>query len=93
MSTTVRSGPAPQGTIVSNRRDKPDDTLLVRPAVGASGSSGIAQYSRSREEETVQALMDLSLPRFSRLEDGGLPRNQIVAYNRTAPFIPSVSAG
>ena len=44
MSMTVRSGPAPQGTVVSNRMDKPDDTLLVRPAAGASGSSGIARY-------------------------------------------------
>ena len=74
MSMTVRSGPAPQGTVVSNSMDKPDDTLLVRPAAGASGSSGIARYGRSREEETVQALMDLSLPRFTRLEDGRLPK-------------------
>ena len=89
MSTTVRSGPAPQGTVVSNRRDKPDDTLLVRPAVGASGSSGIAQYGRSREEETVQALMDLSLPRFTRLEDGGLPKKKLWPITEQPPSSPA----
>ena len=88
MSTTVRSGPAPQGTVVSNRMDKPDDTLLVRPTAGASGSSGIARYGRSREEETVQALMDLSLPRFTRLEDGRLPRNKLWPITEQPPSSP-----
>ena len=89
MSTTVRSGPAPQGTVVSNRMDKPDDTLLVRPAAGASGSSGIARYGRSREEETVQALMDLSLPRFTRLEDGRLPKNKLWPITEQPPSSPA----
>ena len=39
MSTTVRSGPAPQRTVSSNMMDQPANTLLVRPAAGASGSS------------------------------------------------------
>ena len=89
MSTTVRSGPAPQGTVVSNRMDKPDDTLLVRPAAEAAGSSGIARYGRSREEETVQALMDLSLPRFTRLEDGGLPKNKLWPITEQPPSSPA----
>ena len=89
MSMTVRSGPAPQGTVVSNRMDKPDDTLLVRPAAGASGSSGIARYGRSREEETVQALMDLSLPRFTRLEDGRLPKNKLWPITEQPPSSPA----
>ena len=89
MSMTVRSGPAPQGTVVSNRMDKPDDTLLVRPAAGASGSSGIARYGRSREEETVQALMDLSLPRFTRLEDGTLPKTKLWPITEQPPSSPA----
>ena len=89
MSMTVRSGPAPQGTVVSNRMDKPDDTLLVRPAAGASGSSGIARYGRSREEETVQALMDLSLPRFTRLEDGRLPKTKLWPITEQPPSSPA----
>ena len=89
MSTTVRSGPAPRGTVVSNRMDKPDDTLLVRSAAGASESSGIARYGRSREEETVQALMDLSLPRFTRLEDGRLPKNKLWPITEQPPSSPA----
>ena len=89
MSMTVRSGPAPQGTVVSNRMNKPDDTLLVRPAAGASASSGIARYGRSREEETVQALMDLSLPRFTRLEDGRLPKNKMWPITEQPPSSPA----
>ena len=89
MSMTVRSGPAPQGTVVSNRMDKPEDTLLVRPAAGASGSSGIARYGRSREEDTVQALMDLSLPRFTRLEDGRLPKTKLWPITEQPPSSPA----
>ena len=89
MSMTVRSGRAPQGTVVSNRMDKPEDTLLVRPAAGASGSSGIARYGRSREEDTVQALMDLSLPRFTRLEDGRLPKTKLWPITEQPPSSPA----
>ena len=89
MSMTVRSGPAPQGTVVSNRMDKPEDTLVVSPAAGASGSSGIARYGRSREEETVQALMDLSLPRFTRLEDGRLPKTKLWPITEQPPSSPA----
>ena len=89
MSMTIRSGPAQQGTVVSNRMDKPEDTLLVRPAAGASGSSGIARYGRSREEETVQALMDLSLPRFTRLEDGRLPKTKLWPITEQPPSSPA----
>ena len=89
MSMTVRSGPAPQGTVVSNRMDKPEDTLLVRPAAGASGSSGTARYGRSREEDTVQALMDLSLPRFTRLEDGRLPKTKLWPITEQPPSSPA----
>ena len=31
-------------------------------------------YRRSAEEDTVQALMDLSLPRFTKLDDGVIPK-------------------
>ena len=93
MSMTVRSGPAPQGTVVSNRMDKPEDTLLVRPTAGASGSSGIARYGRSREEDTVQALMDLSLPRFTRLDDGRLSKTKLWPITEQPPSSPCVGAG
>ena len=89
MSTTVRSGPAPQRTVSSNMMDQPANTLLVRPAAGASGSSGISRYGRSREEDTVQALMDLSLPRFTRLEDGRLPKDKLWPITEQPPSSPA----
>ena len=89
MSTTVRSGPAPQRTVSSNMMDQPANTLLVGPAAGASGSSGISRYGRSREEDTVQALMDLSLPRFTRLEDGRLPKDKLWPITEQPPSSPA----
>ena len=75
MNRTIQSGPAPQRTVVSNVMGQKTGTLLVTPAGGASGSSGISRNGRSREDDTVQALMDLSLPRFTRLDDGRLPKS------------------
>ena len=89
MSMTVRSGPAPKGTVVSKRRDKTEDTLLVRPTAETSGSSGMTRYGRSREEDTVQALMDLSLPRFTRLEDGRLPKTKLWPITEQPPSSPA----
>ena len=89
MSMTVRSGPVRQGTVVSNRMDKTEDTLLVRPTAGTSGSSGITRYGRSREEDTVQALMDLSLPRFTRLDDGRLPKTKLWPITEQPPSSPA----
>ena len=89
MSTTVRSGPAPQRTVSSNMMDQPANTLLVGPAAGASGSSGISRYGRSREEDTVQALMDLSLPRFTRLDDGRIPKDKLWPITEQPPSSPA----
>ena len=89
MSMTVRSGPAPKGTVVSKRMDKTEDTLLVRPTAGTSGSSGMTRYGHSREEDTVQALMDLSLPRFTRLEDGRLPKTKLWPITEQPPSSPA----
>ena len=33
-------------------------------------------YRRSAEKDTVQALMDLSLPRFKKLDDGVIPKTK-----------------
>ena len=69
--------------------DKTEDTLLVRPTAGTSGSSGMTRYGRSREEDTVQALMDLSLPRFTRLEDGRLPKTKLWPITEQPPSSPA----
>ena len=44
--------------------------------------------SRAREEDTVQALMDLSLPRFARLGDGVLPKTKLWTITEKPPSSP-----
>ena len=46
-------------------------------------------HGRSREEDTVQALMDLSLPRFARFEDGGLPKTRLWPITEHPPSSPA----
>ena len=44
--------------------------------------------SRAREEDTIQALMDLSLPRFARLDDGVLPKTKLWPITEQPPSSP-----
>ena len=62
---------------------------LVPSAGGTTGSSGGCLNGRTREEDTVQALMDLSLPRFARLEDGGLPNTRFWPITEQPPSSPA----
>ena len=62
---------------------------LVPPAGGTTGSSVGSINGRTREEDTVQALMDLSLPRFARLEDGGLPKTRLWPITEQPPSSPA----
>ena len=89
MSRTIQSGPAPQRTVVSSVMGHQTDTLFVTPAGGASGSSGISRTSRSREDDTVQALMDLSLPRFTRLDEGRQPKPKLWPITEQPPSSPA----
>ena len=49
---------------------------LLPTAGGRERSSASSIYRRSAEEDTVQALMDLSLPRFTKLDDGVIPNTE-----------------
>ena len=62
---------------------------LVPSAGGTTGSSVGSLDGRTREEDTVQALMDLSLPRFARLEDGGLPKTRLWPITEQPPSSPA----
>ena len=44
--------------------------------------------SCAREEDTIQALMDLSLARFARLEDGVLPKTRLWPITEQPPSSP-----
>ena len=88
-SKTIQSGPAPQRTVVSKLMGHNAGKLLVTPPGGATGSSGISRNVRSKEEDTVQALMDLSLPRFTRLDDGRLPKTKLWPITEQPPSSPA----
>ena len=89
VSKIIQSGPAPQRTVVSRLGGKNTDTLLVTPTGGTSGSSGSARKCGPKEEDTVRALMDLSLPQFTRLEDGRLPKAKSWPITEQPPSSPA----
>ena len=89
VSETMLSGPAPRRTVVSKLTGHNAGQSLVPSAGGATGSSVISGNGRSREEDTVQALMDLSLPRFTRLEDGVLPTTKLWPITEQPPSSPA----
>ena len=58
---------------------------LIPTANGQPWLSVHSSNSRAREEDTVQALMDLSLPRFARLEDGALHKTKLWTITEKPP--------
>ena len=46
-------------------------------------------YRRSAEKDTVQALMDLSLPRFTKLDDGVIPKTKPWPVSANSPASPT----
>ena len=46
------------------------------PTTDGRPQSASSIYRRSAEQDTVQALMDLSLPRFTKLDDGMIPKTK-----------------
>ena len=89
VSKTMQSGPAPQRTVLSKLMGPNTGKLLIPPAGDATGSSVISRNGCSREEDTVQALMDLSLPRFTRLDDGRLPKTRLWPITEQPPSSPA----
>ena len=61
---------------------------LIPTANGQPWSSVNSVNNRVREEDTVQALMDLSLPRFERLGDGVLPKTKLWTITEKPPSSP-----
>ena len=46
-------------------------------------------YRRSAEKDTVQALMDLSFPRFTKLDDGIIPKTKPWPVSANSPASPT----
>ena len=74
---TMLSRPAAQRIVVSKITGRDAGRSLIPSADGQPWSSASSMNSRAREEDTIQALMDLSLPRFARLDDGALPKTKL----------------
>ena len=77
-----------QRTVVSKITTRDTSRYLIPPADEQPWTSVHSRNSRSREEDTVQALMDLSLPRFARLEDGALPKTKLWPITENPPSSP-----
>ena len=89
VSETIMSGPAPQRTVNSKLIGRNVGKSLLPPAGGTTGSTVSHKHGCSREEDTVQALMDLSLPRFARFEDGGLTKTRLWPITERPPSSPT----
>ena len=72
-----------QRTVVSKITTRDTGRSLIPTANGKPWSSVNSMNNRAREEDTVQALMDLSLPRIARLGDGALPKTKLWTINIT----------
>ena len=68
--------------------DGPTGEHIISKA-GRRGVCVVRDFSIWPFEDTVQALMDLSLPRFTRLEDGRLPKNKLWPITEQPPSSPA----
>ena len=85
---TAMSGRSVQRTVVSKITGRDTGLSLIPTAGRRQRSSASSIYRRSVEEDTVQALMDLSLPRFSTLGDGVLPKTEPWPVTEKSPASP-----
>ena len=76
---TMLSRPAAQQTVVSKTTGRDAGRSLIPTAGGQPWA---------REEDAIQALMDLSLPRFARLDDGALPKTKLWPITEQPPSSP-----
>ena len=74
---------------ISNITSREAGPSLLPTAGGRTRSSASSIYRRLAEEDMVQVLMDLSLPRFTKLDS----EDRAVAGNRELPGISGVSDG
>ena len=69
-------------------------TSLIPVAERRQRTTMSSCYRRSAEKDTVQALMDLSLPRFKKLDDGVIPKTKPWPVATDSPRSPtSVDGG
>ena len=93
-ATTTSSRRTVQRTSAPRIRGREQDPSLIPVAERRPRTAMSSCYRRSAEKDTVQALMDLSLPRFQKLDDGGIPKTKPWAVALDSPASPtSVDGG
>ena len=73
---------------ISKKTGREAGPSLIPTAGGRPRSSASSIYRRSAEEDTVQALMDLSLPRFAKLDDRVIPKTEPWPVTEHSPASP-----
>ena len=73
-AATISSRRSVQRTSVSKITGRETGPSLIPTTGRCPQLSASSIYCRSAEKDTVQALMDLSLPRFTKLDDGVIPK-------------------
>ena len=75
-ATTSSSRRMVQRTSAPRIRGREQGTSLIPVAERRQSTTMSSCYRRSAEKDTVQALMDLLLPRFKKLDDGVIPKTK-----------------
>ena len=88
-AATSSSRRSVQCTPVSKITGRESGPSLVPPAGSRQQVLAISIYHRSAEKDTVQALMDLSLPRFTKLDDGVIPKTKPWPVTENPPASPT----
>ena len=93
-ATTSSSRRMVQRTSAARIRGREQGTSLILVAERRQKTKMSSCYQRSAEKHTVQALMDLSLPRFTKLDDGVIPKTKPWQVTLDSPTSPtSVDGG
>ena len=75
-------------TAISKKTGREAGPSLIPTVGGRLRSSASSIYRRSVEEDTAQALMDMSLPRFAKIDDGVIPKTELWPITENSPASP-----
>ena len=90
-TATTSSRRSVQRTPVSKITGREAGPSLIPTAERRPQLSASSIYRRSAEKDTVQALIDLSLPRFTKLDDGIIPKTKPWPIAVNSPASPTLT--
>ena len=89
LADTTLSRRSVERTVISKKTGREAGPSLIPTVGGRPRSSASSIYRRrSAEEDTAQALMDLSLPRFAKRDDGVIPKTELWPITENSPASP-----